>query len=526
MTMGKLYPVDVQEVYPGDTFKNKTTLVSRLTSQFLRPVMDNLFLDVYHFFVPSRLCYDKFVNIFGENTESAWANTVEYEVPVVKSGIVRSKTVADYMGLPVGLDASKVDVNIIPFRAFAKIWNEWFRDQNNVAPMHIHTSEASDGENFDVSDWSPANYMGKLPYVARFHDYFTSALPAPQKGSSVNVSAIDFKRDVAVYAGYDNPNPVNTNISIRYKSDMEILPPGTYFLGSRVVDNRYIDGTALSAGTNYTSYGNLTPINLWADTKSLSVDPITVNDLRFAFQYQRMLERAARSGTRYVEYLASAFGVEGGDYRLQRSEFLGGKRIPININQVVQTAGANSGSSPLGEVGAFSHTGGMSRYTKGFTEHGYVITVACIRQFHTYQQGLERFWSRRKQIDFYDPVFSHIGEQPILKKELFVSNNREVDEKPFGYQEAWADLRTRQSKVTGELRSSAENSLDFWHFADEYTNAPVLNETFINETPDFVDRTITVQSSNQDQFIIDFYFRTLAYRVMPVYSSPGLIDHN
>lgn len=522
--VGDLVPFDVQEVYAGDTFKVKTAVVSRLASQFIRPVMDNLFLDVYYFFVPSRLLYDKFVNVFGENTDSAWANTVEYEVPVVPAGSkVPEKSVGDYLGLPTFASLSE-DVSVLPFRAFAKVYNEWFRDQNVVDPMHVQTGARASSESFNSLPWSPNNYFGKLPKVAKLHDYFTSCLPAPQKGDPVDIIVNQFN-DVPVLPKSERTFSEGTSTSIAMGlSPIDGELDSTIHRYNLGIDNNsdfsVIDDVQRPGGV----FGsNVVFNNLWAQTSSLGTAPVSVNDLRFAFQYQKMLERDARSGSRYVEYLLSHFGVSAGDYRLQRSEFLGGKRTPISIHQVTQTTGSGSESSPLAEVGAFSLSNGFSKYTKGFTENGYVLSLFCIRQFHTYQQGIERFWTRKKRTDFFDPVFSHIGEQPVYKTELFASAEKGV---PFGYNEAWADLRRRQARVTGQMRSNAANSFDFWHFADEYENAPVLSPDFINETPDFVDRAITVPSASSDQFLLDFYINNVAYRVMPTYSVPSLIDHD
>lgn len=519
--VGDLVPFDVQEVYAGDTFKYNVNAVSRLSSQFIRPVMDNLFLDVYYFYVPSRLLYDKFVNIFGENTESAWANTEEYEVPAF-SGTIPEKTVGDYLGLPTKVPLT--GVNVLPFRAFAKIYNEWFRDQNNVSPMHVQQGDLTSSETPNNNAWAPNNYFGKLPKVAKLHDYFTSALPAPQKGSSTDIP-------VSV-GGFAEVYPREGTVS-----PDDPVPAEFYAIGGEIEQNRSLGLIFPSEGSNIGTLGvtgpnsvptlglgGVYPSNLYADLSSVPQNAgITVNDLRFAFQYQKMLEGDARGGTRFVEFLQQAFGVSAGDYRLQRSEFLGGKRSPISIHQVTQTTGANSESSPLGEVGAFSLSNSHSRFTKGFVEPGYVIGVFCIRQFHTYQQGVEKFWKRIKRTDFYQPVFANIGEQPIMQTELFAGAN---SANVFGYNEAWADLRYRPARVSGQMRSNATDTLDVWHFADVYENAPTLSQGFIEETPTYVDRAITVESSAMDQFILDFYVQNIAYRVMPTYSVPSLVDHN
>lgn len=534
--VGDLVPFEVQEVYPGDTFKVKTSCVTRLTSQFFRPVVDNLFLDTYYFFVPSRILYDKFKNVFGENTESAWANTVDYQVPFIPGGTgsqVPSKTVGDYLGLPVGVNLG-APVSVLPFRAFAKIYDDWFRDQNNVAPMHIQTGERATSEAFNDNAWSPNNYTGKLPKVAKMHDYFTTCLPSPQKGDPINLTIANFS-DVPVGA-QNNTHTFGSSVAPRLVGTVLPLSLNASQAYSAFVANGSSGGPSSSGyfsvlnSTGSASSGT-TPAtfqNLWAKTSDLTVNPISVNDLRFAFQYQKMLERDARSGSRYVEYLQGHFGVSAGDYRLQRSEFLGGKRSPITITQVTQTTGADVNSETndpvtLGSVGAYSLSNSRSRFTKGFVEHGYVIGVFCIRQFHTYQQGIERFWRRTARTDFYDPVFANIGEQPVYKTELF---GKATGNQVFGYNEAWADLRMRLSHITGQMRSGVENSLDVWHFGDLYNTAPVLSQEFIEETSRYVDDTITVRSTVQDQFLLDFYISNIAYRPLPTYSVPSLIDHN
>lgn len=540
--VGTLYPFEVQEVYFGDTFKVKTSCVSRLAAQFFRPVMDNLFLDVYYFFVPSRILYDKYVNIFGENTESAYANTQDYVTPTF-SGTIVSKSVGDYLGLPLG---TVEDINVLPFRAFAKIYEDWFRDQNNVNPMHIQTGELTASETPNSNAWGPNNYFGMLPKVAKFHDYFTSCLPSPQKGEASSIglgqsASVTFS-NAAVDAAPVRTNPLTIpstgSASVtpmrfaRSDGSSTLIPSGSP--SSRVGIFNF-NNLGVSVASNYEGPvmdSGIYPSNLYADLSNVegvadlsSATPVTVNDLRFAFQYQKMLERDARGGTRYVEYGLSHFGVSAGDYRLQRSEFLGGRRSPLSIHQVTQTTGSGSDSSPLGEVGAYGLSNSRSRFTKGFPENGYVIGVFCIRQFHTYQQGVERFWSRKKRIDYFDPVFSHIGEQPVYRKELFVTGTAS-DNQPFGYNEAWADLRARPNRVSGQMRTGAQDSLDVWHFADNYANQPTLSQGFIEETPSYVDRTITVNHEAQDQFILDFWIQNIAYRTLPTYSIPSLIDHD
>ena len=560
--VGKLYPFFCQEVYPGDSFKIKSTILSRLSSSYLRPVMDNLFLDQYYFFVPSRLVFDKWAQVFGENKAGKWANTTPPTVPTFKNSgssgnIALHDNVCAYINLPVGqeLGDNVRDISLLPYRAFALIYDEWFRDENNVQPMQIQKGDAVASEVLNNDDWAPNNYLGKCPSVAKFHDYFTTCLPSPQKGDAVEVGTVAIPERVLpvanmpLSAGANDGGSPSMGSKIPSENLADILvnmglnvnlsgTPGLYFSKNSdkfvpsdafdlKVQNSGSGKGALVEGNTYSSYtgSSLYPYNLGAYDPGVVLGATSVNDLRLAFQTQKMLEKDARGGTRYREYILSHFGVSVADSRVQVPEFLGGKRSPLNVQQVAQTS-QNSADSPLASLGAYSLSFGKAGFSKGFTEHGYIIGCMCLRYHHTYQQGVERYAFRKERLDFYDPVFASIGEQPVYKKELFASA---AADDVFGYQEAWADLRYRPSRVSGQLASKSTNTLDIYHFGDEYANAPTLSDDFINETDSNFARTIAIdnaQSTDSDQFVFDIYIQNDAIRELPVYSVPSLIDHH
>lgn len=530
MNVGDLVPLDVIEVLPGDTFKANPRIVLRVTSSFIKPVLDNLFLDVYHFFVPNRLLTN-WEQIMGESS-SAWAPVTSYSVatcPLQSNN--RADTVASAFGLPQGTALGNVPVSVLPFRAFAKIYDDWFRDENLINPMNISTGNArTSNESFNTNDWTVNNYFGRLPKVSKIHDIFTSCLPAPQKGDAVSFPIADIQQDAPVYTGES-----------RWSHDM-FNGPMTWgdFSGSDEINGQFfpavsgVGGDGGIVGGTY-RYNNSEPIdpsdegvypnNLYAAVHA-QVGSVTVNDLRYAFQMQRVLETFARGGSRYVEMLRSFFGVSSPDARLQRSEFLGGKRIPVSVFQTVQTAPAASESeTPIASVSGWSSSFGKSSYIKSFTEHGYVMTVGCIRQIHSYQQGIPRLFTRSSQYDFYLPTLNNIGEQPIMKYEIYSNAG---SSQIFGYNEAWVHYRSLPNKICGALNSTSKSGLDLWHFGDEYSSAPSLVQSWIEEPYSFVDRTLSVDgtSPNTPQFLYDMFYDLKATRVMSTYSVPGLIDHH
>ena len=514
--VGDVIPFYVDEVLPGDTFKVKTSKVVRM-QPLVTPIMDNIYLDTYFFFVPNRLAWSHWREFNGENTKSAWIPATEYEVPQITApeGGWSVGTLADYFGVPTGVPG--LSVNAMPFRAYALIMNEWFRDQNLMDPLNIPIDDATVvGVNTGVYVTDVAK--GGLPFkAAKYHDYFTSCLPAPQKGPDVTIPVGDLG-NIPVVA-MDETVP----ISLAQKSmHFQTGPVGSSQLGYLAVANNGNVVTDVQSVTG--AYGNAIPDNLWAAWDGTAA-AASINQLRMAFQIQKMYEKDARGGTRYIEILKSHFGVTSPDARLQRPEYLGGNRIPVNVNQIVQQSQTTDQSPQGNPVGLSMTTDTHHDFKKSFVEHGFVIGVMVARYDHTYQQGLERFWSRKSRFDYYWPVFANIGEQAVKNKEIFAQGNAEDDE-VFGYQEAWADYRYKPSRVAGEMRSQYAQSLDVWHLADDYEQLPALSDEWIREDSAVIDRVLAVTSRNSNQMWADIYIQNRTTRPMPMYSIPGLIDHH
>ena len=512
---GDLIPIYLDEVLPGDTHQIDLACVMRMATPIF-PVMDNAFCDFYFFFVPNRLLWEHWKEFMGENKATAWTPKTEYSVPQVTAptGGWAEGTLADYLGLPTKVEG--ISVSALPGRAYGLIYNEWFRNQNVTQPTLVEVTDATTtGKNDGSATNDSAITLAKPLKAAKVFDYYTGALPEPQKGEPITI-------------------PMTGNAPIKpFESDLKTLNvDDIYFkkLDDSSIPHPYPKsgiqyeqgiGTYKIKGSSQESGNFSTEHYLMADLSGVTA--ATINQLRQAFQIQKLLEKDARGGTRYREVLREHFGVVSPDARMQIPEYLGGYRLPINVSQVIQTSSTDN-TSPQGNTAALSVTTmNKSMFTKSFTEHGYIMGLAVVRTDQTYQQGIERMWSRKGRYDYYWPVLANIGEQAILNKEIYAQGNTE-DEEAFGYQEAWADYRYKPSKVTGLFRSNAQQSLDAWHYAQDYDALPTLSTAWMEQGEAEMKRTLAVQS--QPDFIADFYFMNKTTRCMPVYSIPGLIDHH
>lgn len=499
---GYLIPVYVDEVLPGDTFNLNMTAFARLNTP-ISPIMDNIWLDSFFFFVPNRLVWSNWEYFMGAKNNPD--DDQDYLIPqiVAPAPGFSENTLFDYFGVPTKV--AYLEINGLFARAYNLIWNTWFRDQNLQDSVVVDLDDGPDG----VSDYV-------LLKRGKRHDYFTSALPWPQKGED---TLIPISGTIPVVTDSDeHTTGAADNLVMRLAADGS-KPGSTVF--SAVQGTTGIFGVTGSAAT---ITGGAYPSNLYANIDHVNADLTgTINDLRTAFQIQKLLERDARGGTRYIEIIKAHFGVTSPDFRLQRPEYLGGGKSRVNINPVAQTSSTDV-TTPQGNLAAFG-TASIDRhgFTKSFTEHGMIIGLVSARADLHYQQGIPKMWLRETKYDFYWPAFANLGEQAILNKEIYAQDwpNAQNDE-VFGYQERWAEYRYKPSQVTGLMRSNATGSLDLWHLAQEFGSLPVLDSDFIEENPP-MDRVMAVP--DEPDFIFDSYFSIKCARPMPVYSIPGLVDH-
>lgn len=492
---GYLVPFYLDEVLPGDSFKISATTFARLNTPIV-PFMDNLFLDTFFFYVPTRLLWSHWKEFNGEQKNPG--DSVDFIIPTFKKGTTfPADSLGDHFGLPTGVALD--NVNCLPFRAYNMIYNEWFRDENLIDSVFFDDGDGTD----DISNY-------KLLKRCKRHDYFTSALPWPQKGESVDLP-------LGSMATVTGKIPAKS-VKFSYSGENQ---PGFYSAPLIGADSRWYS----HSGSSYSSVGSwsasVPEIDFNGQADLSGATAATINSLRQAFQIQRMLERDARGGTRYTEILRSHFGVISPDSRLQRPEYIGGRSVPININPVVQNSSTDS-TTPQGNLAAFGVSGANTKVmSKSFTEHGYIIGLVCVRAALTYQQGLDRIWSRKTRYDFYWPSLAHLGEQAVLNKEIYAQGT-EDDDKVFGYQERYAEYRYGKNEITGRFRSSYPQSLDVWHLAQKFESLPTLSQSFIEENVP-MDRVVAVPS--EPDILFDSLINVKAARPMPLYGVPGLIDH-
>lgn len=519
---GKLIPVFIDEVLPGDTARMSVNYFARLATP-IKPIMDNIYLDWFFFFVPNRLVWEHWQNFCFEQEDPD--DSTDYVIPTVSAtGNSENAYIGslwDYFGLPVNTSGNLSGINALPFRGVYLIWNEWFRDENLQKSVKIQkgdTNEVLDStRSSEQPSWVFTSGTNIIPGLAcpprgKRHDYFTSALPWTQKGPGVSV-------------GLAGTAPIQGTATLTMPNGVNLLDRQSGYLFASVVGTASRSGNGANSvwyepGTGMTSVPNVSSNGWFANLDESSI--FTINSLRTAFQMQKFYERLARGGSRYTEVLRSFFGVVSPDARLQRPEFLGSFTKMVNVNPIAQTS-ATDNTSPQGNLSAYGVTAAKFHgFTKSFVEHGYIFGFVCARADLTYQQGINRMWLRSTVYDFYWPTFAHLGEQAIELREIYAQGS-EADTTVFGYQERYAEYRYKPSQITGKFRSSVTGgNLDVWHLSQFFKNAPTLNEEFIVENPP-IERIIAVPS--EPEFLLDVGFRYTTVRPMPMFGTPGLVDH-
>jgi len=490
---GKLIPILSLEVLPGDTINLRASLFGRLATP-LKPILDNLYLETFFFFVPYRQIWDNWVKFMGE--QDTPGDSIDFQVPRHGGASAALEgQIGDYLGVPPGAIPDLVTISALPLRCYTHIYNFWFRDENLVDPMFLQTDDGPDS----------TTSVNSSPRTRRKRrDYITSSLPFPQKGPVVNINL-----------GTSAP------IAVANTSNTDVTGVESDFLGGALTQFLPVTDTSLIVSPGAPVLGAL-----YADLSQATA--ISINDLREAFQIQKLLERDARGGTRYPEILRSHFQVTDPSLLVhQRPMFLGGGSSQINVSPVAQTGfsatDVQTALTPQGNLAAYATVSANNHgFVSSFTEHGHIIGIVNVRADLTYQQGLERYYSRQTRFDFYWPVLSHLGEQTVRNSELFVSNDKLIDDETFGYMPRYDEYRFKQSQITATFRSSAAATLDFWHLAQDFSALPVLDKAFIEDAPP-IDRVVAVPS--EPDMLLDVYFKIRAARPLPLYGTPGLIDH-